>query len=285
MEIYIYQLQTRIGRLEMSAQPTEQESHELRNATDRTSLTDDDGKSEGSRLSSDFDRKGEIETLPDYRSSQSLLQVSHSFSSSYNVTSYNPETSINNSHVHTYSPQQDISPETLSSNPQRSSSFYDDCLKVDNNVMSLKRERDEIETQICDMKIQLTRLQTEVTNLESRKTILETTNQKYMYAADELRAGSVNGHEDSVHTDLDYNLTRAIAEVTIQFYSPLLKKEKNTRLSSARNIKYVFQMEYTHFKNIVFFRLGLNILRLGQHGGIHSVLLHLSSVRNSTLFF
>lgn len=209
----------------MNGQPPEQESHQLREATDRTSLTDDDGKSEGSRLSSDFDRKGEIETLQDYRSSQSLLQASHSFSSSYNVTSYNPETSINNSLVHTYSPEQDISPETLSSNPRRSSSFYDDCLKVDNNAMSLKRERDEIETQICDMKIQLTRLQTEVTNLENRKTILETTNLKYTYAADELRAGSVNGHEDSVDTDLEYNLTRAITEVTIQFYSHLLKKK------------------------------------------------------------
>ena len=215
-EIYIYDLQTKIGRFEMNGQPPEQESHELRNTTDRTSLTNDDGESEGSRLSSDFDRKGEIETLQDYRSSQSLLQASHSFSSSYNVTSYNPETSINNSLVHTYSPQQDISPETLSSYPRRSSSFYDDCLKVDNNVKSLKRERDEIETQICDMKIQLTRLQAEVTNLESRKTILETTN-----LTDKLRAGSVNGHEDSVDTDLDYNLTRAITEVTIQFYSQI----------------------------------------------------------------
>ena len=224
MEIYIYDLQTKTRRFEMKGQNPEQESHELRNTTDRTSLTNDDGESEGSRLSSDFDRKGEIETLQDYRSSQSLLQVSHSFSSSYSVTSYNPETSINNSLVHTYSPQQDISPETLSSNPRRSSSFYDDCLKVDNNAMSLKRERDEIETQICDMKIQLTRLQAEVTNLESRKIILETTNLKYMYAADELRAGLLNGHEDSVDADLDYKITRVITEVTIQFYSPLLKK-------------------------------------------------------------
>lgn len=218
MEIYIYDLQTKIGRLEMNGQPAEQESHELRNATDRTSLTDDHGKSEVQRFSSDFDRRGEIATLQDYRSSQSLLQASYSFSSSNNVTSYNSETSINNSHVHTYSPQQGISPETLSSNPRRSSSFYDDCLKVDNNVMSLKGERDEIETQICDMKIQLTRLQMEVASLENRKTLLETTNLNY--ATDELRAGSVNGHEVSVDTDLDYNLTRAITEVTIQFCYP-----------------------------------------------------------------
>lgn len=216
MEIYIYDLQTKIGRLEMNGEPTDKESHELRNATDRTSLTDDHGKSEISRLSSEFDRNGEIGTLQDYRSSQSLVQASHSFSSSYNVISYNSETSVNNSHVHTYSPQQGFPPETPSSNPPRSSSFYDDCLRVDNNVMSLKRERDEIETQIYDMKIQLTRLQTEVTSLENRKTILETTH--LTYAADELRARSVNGHEVSVDTDLDYNFTRAITEVTIQFY-------------------------------------------------------------------
>ena len=198
----------------MNGQPTEQEPHELRNTTDRTSLTDDHGKSEVSRLSSDFDTRGEIETLQDYRSSQSLLQASHSFSSSYNVTSYNSETSINNSHVHTNSPQQDISSETLSTSPLRSSSFYDDCLKVDNNIMSLKRERDEIESQICDMKIELTRLQTEVTILEKRKTMLETSHLSYV--TDDLRAGSANGHGVSVHTDLDYNIT----EVTSQFYYP-----------------------------------------------------------------
>ena len=219
MEIYIYDLRTKIGRHEMNGQFTEQEAHEPRHATDRTtSLTDDHGKSEVSRLSSDFDRRGEIETLQDYRSSQSLLQASHSFSSSYNVTSHNSETSINNSNVHTYSPRRGISPETLSTNPLGSSSFYDDCLKVDNNVMSLKRERDEIESEICDMKIQLTRLQTEVTSLENRKTILETTHLNY--ATDDLRAGSVNEHGVRVDTDLDYNITRAITEVTIQFYYP-----------------------------------------------------------------
>lgn len=218
MEIYIYDLQTKIGRLEMNGQPTEQEPHELRNATDGTSLTDDHGKSEVSRLSSDLNRRGEIETLQDYRSSQSLLQTSHSFSRSYNVTSYNSETSISNSHVHTHSPQQSVSSETLATNPLRSSSFYDDCLKADNNLMSLKRERDEIESQICDMKNQLTILQTEVTGLENRKTILETTHLNY--ATDNLRAGSVNGHGVSVDTDLDYNITRAITGVTIQFYYP-----------------------------------------------------------------
>ena len=214
MEIYIYDLQIKIGRLEMNGHLTEQEPHEMRNVTDRTSLTDDHSKSEGSRLSSDFDRRGEIETLQDYRSSQSLLRASHSFSSNYNVTSYNSETSINNSRVHTYSPQQGISSETLSTNPLTSSSFYDDCLKVDNNIMSLKRERDEIESQISDMKIELTRLQTEVTSLENRKTILEAAHLNY--ATDDLRAGSVNGHGVSVHTDLDYNITRAITEVTSQ---------------------------------------------------------------------
>lgn len=214
MEIYIYDLQIKIGRLEMNGHLTEQEPHEMRNVTDRTSLTDDHSKSEGCRLSSDFDRRGEIETLQDYRSSQSLLRASHSFSSNYNVTSYNSETSINNSRVHTYSPQQGISSETLSTNPLTSSSFYDDCLKVDNNIMSLKRERDEIESQISDMKIELTRLQTEVTSLENRKTILEAAHLNY--ATDDLRAGSVNGHGVSVHTDLDYNITRAITEVTSQ---------------------------------------------------------------------
>lgn len=212
MEICIYDLQTKKVRLELDGQPTEQEPHELRNARDRTSLTDDHGKSEVSRLSNDYDRRGEIDTLQDYHSSQSLLQTSNS----YHVTSYNAETSINNSHVHAYSPQQGISSETLSTNPLSGSSFYDDCLKVDNNVMSLKRERDEIESQICNMKIQLTRLQTEVTSLETRKTILETTHQNY--ATDDLRTGLANGHGVSVDTDLDYNITRAITEVTIQFY-------------------------------------------------------------------
>lgn len=194
MEVYINNLQTKIVRLELNGQSTEQEPYELRDARDRTSLTDEHG-------------------LQDYHPSQSLLQVSHSFSSSNNVTSYNSETYIDNSHVHTYSPQQGVSSETLSTNPLMSSSFYDDCLKVDNNVMSLTRERDEIESQICDMKIQLTRLQTEVTSLENRKTILETTHMNY--AANDLRTGSVNGHGASVDTDLDFNVTRAITEVSI----------------------------------------------------------------------
>ena len=206
-------MQTKIVHLELNGEPTEQKPHELRDARDRTSLTDEHGKSDVSRLYRDYDRRGEIETLQDYHPSQSLLQVSHSFSSSNKVTSYNSETAIDNSHVHTYSPQQGVSSETLSTNPLMSSSFYDDCLKVENNVKSLTRDRDEIESQICDMKIQLTRLQTEVASLENRKTILETT--RMNYATNDLRTGSVNGHGASVDTDLDYNVTRAITEVSI----------------------------------------------------------------------
>ena len=206
-------MQTKIVRLELNDQSTEQEPDELRDARDRTSLTDEHGKSDVSRLSSNYDRRGEIETLQDYHLSQSVLQVSHSFSSSNNVTSYNSETAIDNSHVHSYSQQQGVSSETLSTNPLMSSSFYDDCLKVDKNVMSLTRERDEMESQICDMKIQLTRLQTEVASLENRKTILETTHMNY--TTNDLRTGSVNGHGASVDTDLDYNVTRAITEVSI----------------------------------------------------------------------
>ena len=204
----------------MNGPPTEEEPHDLRDARDRTSLTDDHGQSEVSRLSSDYDRR-EIETVQDYHSSQSLLTTSHSLSTSNQVTSYNSETSINNSHVHTHSPQQGIFSETLSANPLTSSSFYDDCLKVDNNVMSLTRERNEIENQICDMKIQLTRLQREVTSWENRKTILETTHVNY--GTDDLMTGPVNGHGVSVDTDLNYNITTTITEVTIQFYFPCYK--------------------------------------------------------------
>ena len=214
MEINIYDLQTKRVRLELDGQHNEQESHELRNARDHTPLTDDHHKSEDVRFSSDYDRRGEIDTPQIYHSSQSSPQTSHPLSNSDHVTSYSSETSINNSHLHTHQPQQVISSEPFSTSPLLSSSFYDDCIKVDNNVMSLKRERSEIESQICDLRIQLTRLQTEVASLESRKTILETMHPNYV--ADDLKTGLMNGH---VGTDanVDYDITRAITEVTKHF--------------------------------------------------------------------
>ena len=218
MEIYIFDLQSQRVRLEMDGQlHSEPEVHEPRNARDRIPLTDDHHKSTDFRFSLDYERRGEVDTPQNYHSSQPSLQSSHPLPNSYHVTSYNSETSINNSHFHTYHPhQQVVSSQTLSTNPLSSSTFYDEAIKEDNNVISLKRERSEIESQVCDMRIQLTRLQTEVTSLESRKTILETMHRNY--AADELTTGLMNGHGGvGVDTDLDYDITRTITEVTKQF--------------------------------------------------------------------
>lgn len=215
MEIHIYDLQRKRARPELDGQHAEKESHELRNARDRIPLTDDHQNSDDFRFSSNYDRRGEIDTPQNCHSSQPSPQTSHPLSNSYHVTSYNSETSINNSHFHTYHPQQVISSETLSTSPLLSSSFYDDCIKVDNNVMSLKRERSEIESQICDLRVQLTTLQTEVASLENRKTILETAHRDY--AADDLRTGLMNGHGVGAETDQDYDTTRVITEVTTHF--------------------------------------------------------------------
>lgn len=208
MEIYIYDLQSKRVRLELDGQHAEQEPREGRNERNRIPLADDHKKADDFRFSADYDRREENDTPQNFHSTQSSSQTSHALSNTFHTTSYNSETSINNSHFHTYQPQQVVSSETISTNPLSSSSFYDDCLKVDNDVVSLKRERSEIESQICDLRIQLTRLQTEVSSLENRKTILETMHQKY--AADDMKTVLMNGHAE---VTLDYGTTRAVTEV------------------------------------------------------------------------
>ena len=227
MEMYIHDLQIKRERLEMDGQYSESETRELRNARDRTqiALTDgrtqvaltDDRKSEDYGFSSDYDSRREVDNSQNYHSSQLHVsnQTSHfSASDSYHATSYNSETSINNSYLHTHHPKKKIvSSETLSTNPILSSStLHEDSIKEDNTVTSLKRERSEIESQIYDMRIQLTRLQAEVTSLENRKTILETVHRDY--AADDLKVGLTNGYGVGIDADLDYNIATSITEVT-----------------------------------------------------------------------
>ena len=238
MEIYIYDLHSKRVRLESDGQHAEQEPCEERN---RIPLADDHKKSDDFRLSADYDRREENDTPQNFLSTQSSSQTSHALSNTFHMTSYNSETSINNSHFHAYQPQQVISSETLLTDPLSSPSFYDDCLKVDNDVISLKRERSEIEGQISDLRIQLTRLQAEVSSLENRKTILETMPQKY--ALDDMKTVLMNGHAD---VTLDSETTRAITEVREHLkkyladnYSPQFRRENNTshskNLASAEN--------------------------------------------------
>lgn len=226
MEMYIQDLQIKRQRLEMDEQYSDSETREPRNARDRTqiALTDgrtqvaltDDHKSEDYGFSTDYDSRRQVDNSQNYHSSQLHVsnQTSHfSASDGYHATSYNSDTSINNSYLHTHHPQRVVSSETLSPNPILSSStLHEDSIKEDNTVISLKRERSEMESQICDMRIQLTRLQAEVTSLENRKTILETVHRDY--ASDDLKVGLTNGYGVGIDTDLDYNIATSITEVT-----------------------------------------------------------------------
>ncbi|KAL9987709.1 hypothetical protein ACROYT_G002058 [Oculina patagonica] len=222
MEIHIYDLQSKRARFELDGQHATQQPHELRNARDRIPLTDDQRKSEAEfRFSPDYDRRGEIHTPQNYLSSQPSLQTSHPLSNSYHVTSYNSETSINNSHFHTYQPQQAVSSETLSASPLLSSSFYDDCIKVDNNV-------------------------TEVASLENRKTILETVHRDY--AADDSRTGLMNGHSVGDGADADFDITRTITEghkdILIQEYEDQIRELRQQKLELEQKVSLLeWQLE------------------------------------------
>ena len=198
MEIYIYDLESKRGRLEMEEGHSKPEVHGIRRG--HVHLTDNDKKSGQVRFS-DYDRIEEADNLHSY----------NSVSSDQNqLTSYNSETTLvsnsysYNSHV--------VSAGTLEMNAFRDSTFHADVIKEDNDVISLKRERSELERQICDMRTQLTRLQTEVTGLENRKTILETIHGSY--ASEDARNGQMSGYGAGVDIDVDFDITRAIAEVT-----------------------------------------------------------------------
>lgn len=200
MEIYIHDLQIKRGRLEKDGQHSQPKAHDMRNGRGHMHLTDDQKKS-GDFGFSDYDRRGSIDTLQTYDS------VSQN---TYHLSSHSSETTINNSYSYHPHVSQNHSTTQLSG-----PALHGDAVKEDNYVISLKRERSELESQICDMRIQLTRLQTEVTSLENRKTILETIHRSY--SVEELRTGEVNGHGVGVDDAADFDTQRAITEVTTPF--------------------------------------------------------------------
>ena len=211
MEMYIYDLEIKKQSLEMDGLYSRTERQELRNAPDRTEV-------EVAFTSDRQSDKSEVDNSQNYHTSQQ--HVSHqttpfSSSDSYQMTYNNSDNSINNSYLHINHQQRSLSSETLSTN-QNSSTLHEDSTKEDNTVVSLRRERNELESQIYDMRIQLTRLHAEVTSLENRRTVLETVHREY--ATVDLEVKLTKGHVVGVDTDQDCNTARSMTEVTVIVY-------------------------------------------------------------------
>ena len=214
VEIYIRDLEIKRRQLVMENQNPRPEQYDARNGRGHVHLTDDQKKS-GDRGFSEYDRIKEADTL------NRCDSLSYN---RYQLTSYNSETSVNISN--SYHPYIDSSQVLATSTPLNSPA---DTVKEDNDVISLKRERSELESQIGDMRIELTRLQTEVKGLENRKTILETIHRSR--PTDELRTEQMNGYGVGTDTDVDFNVTTTTTEVlkSITLLSHSLEQLENTR--------------------------------------------------------
>ena len=103
------------------------------------------------------------------RIQQDYLTQSHECSRQQSPGNFHPVEDISFSSSHHPAFSSNIHPK----NTLRSSQIPRGTLKEDNEVTSLKREREEIVGQISDMRVQLAKLQTEVAHLECKKTILE----------------------------------------------------------------------------------------------------------------
>ncbi|PFX23353.1 hypothetical protein AWC38_SpisGene12113 [Stylophora pistillata] len=243
MEMYIYDVEIKKQGLEMDGLYSRCERQELRNAPDRTEVEvaiTSDRQPDNHRFSTDHDVKSEVENSQNYHTSQQ--QVSHqrtqfSSSDSYQMTSNNSSTSINNSYFHINHPQRGLPSETLSTNPN-SSTLHEDSIKEDNTVVSLRRERNELESQLYDMRIQLTRLQAEVTSLENRRTVLETVHRGYATA--DLDVKLINVHTVEVDTDLCRNTTRSTTEdekdTLIQEYQDQIRQLQQQKLELEQKV-------------------------------------------------
>ena len=160
----------------------------------------------------DDEKKSGDRGFPEYGTIEEADTLNRYDSVSYNRhqhTSYNSEPSVNISNIHHL--DIDSSQVLATSTPLNSPGVLVDTVKVDNDVISLKRERSELEGQIGDIRIELTRLQTEVTGLENRKTILETIHRSY--SNDELRTEYMNGYGLGTDANADFHITQTITEV------------------------------------------------------------------------
>lgn len=177
------------------------EQCEVRSSWDQSCSYSDDEKQqfEDSRFSA-------VEIRHEFNTLNSHDSVSHEMR---HTTSSNSDSSMNYdyaSQVLSIQPSQEAT--TLT--PLNSSESLED-VKDKNQMISLKSEKSNLESQIYDMRVTLTQLQTEVTGLENRKTILEALGETN--SSDEVATDMANAYEVSFEADLDFITPGTITEV------------------------------------------------------------------------
>ena len=112
--------------------------------------------------------------------------------------------------------------------------------KENNELKCLSDEKVQLQTQICELRVQLSRLQTEVTDLENKKTVLVSVHGRHSESVLANGTGSTSlngvhnhrGSEDALREDLKEELSKAIMEVSFI----LLPANSCTKTSKARQI-------------------------------------------------